>query len=95
MQIYCGYDRNKNKVSKRFRFMTIGEARNLKYGDTVSFIDKNGLYRNCKVNGKPRTWKREPERILVPVKYGLYEYAALEKSGPDSMNFEPLLVEIP
>lgn len=34
----------------------------------------DGSARQCKVNGKVRTWKRDPNRIEVPVKYGLYEY---------------------
>ena len=25
-------------------------------------------------NGKTKTWKREPERFSIPVKYGLYHY---------------------
>ena len=58
--------------------MTLDEAKRLSYGDTVDFISTNGTLRHCKVNGKPQTWKRDANRIRVPVKYGLYEYAAFE-----------------
>lgn len=29
----------------------------------------------CRVNGKVKRWKREPDRIEIPVKRGLYEFA--------------------
>jgi hypothetical protein len=34
--------------------------------------------RQVKVNGAVRTWKRDPNRIEVPCKYGLYEYFTLQ-----------------
>lgn len=30
-----------------------------------------------RVNGKIKTWKREPERFQLPIKHGLYSYAYL------------------
>lgn len=33
--------------------------------------------RRVKVNGAVRLWKRDPNRIEVPCKYGLYEYFTL------------------
>jgi hypothetical protein len=36
-----------------------------------------GDARQAKVNGQVRTWKRDPNRIEVPCKYGLYEYFTL------------------
>lgn len=53
-------------------------AEMIQWCDTHShiwFVDVSGKARQCKVNGKVRTWKRDPERIEVPVKYGLREYA--------------------
>lgn len=32
-----------------------------------------------KINGKVHRWKRDPERIAVPVKYGLYQCFTLSK----------------
>ena len=40
----------------------------------IWFKSIQGDARRCKVNGKVRTWKRDPYRVEVPVKYGLYEY---------------------
>lgn len=53
--------------------MTIGEAKSLNYGDKIiRFI--GGKDRTFKVNGMPKTWVRTPDRVRVPLKYGLYEY---------------------
>ena len=35
----------------------------------------NGDARQCKVNGRVRRWKRDRNRIEIPLKYGMYEYA--------------------
>ncbi|HXB10848.1 MAG TPA: hypothetical protein VNZ45_02595 [Bacteroidia bacterium] len=40
----------------------------------IWFISIDGTARRAKVNGKVRTWKRNTNRVEVPVKYGLYEY---------------------
>lgn len=40
----------------------------------IMFLSTDGTARSVKINGKVRTWKRSPERIEVPIKYGLYEY---------------------
>ena len=38
------------------------------------FVSIRGDARQCKVNGAIRTWKRDPNRVEVPMKYGFYEY---------------------
>ena len=43
----------------------------------IWFRTISGDARQCKVNGKVRTWKRDLNRVEVPVKYGLYEYSTL------------------
>lgn len=40
----------------------------------IDFIANDGTARKCKINGAIRTWKRDPNRVEVPIKYGLYEY---------------------
>ncbi len=57
-----------------FRTMSLEEAKMLNYGDTIWFIDIKGSARRLKVNGRPKRWKRQPDKIEVPVKYGMYEY---------------------
>ena len=33
----------------------------------------------AKVIGRPRTWKRSPERVEVPIKHGLYQFGTLSE----------------
>ena len=40
----------------------------------ITVLDDRGFSRTVKVNGKVRTWKRDPNRVEVPFKYGMYEY---------------------
>jgi hypothetical protein len=57
--------------------MTLEEAKSLKYGDIIySVCDKNadGTAVRFKVNGKPKIWKRSPDRVCVPLKHGLYNF---------------------
>lgn len=54
--------------------ITLEQAKNLKYGDLLHHtINKNadGTPQRWRVNGKPKTWKRSPNKVRVPVKWGL------------------------
>jgi hypothetical protein len=54
--------------------ITLEDAKELKPGDYL--VDEiNG--KRWKVNGKVQTWKTDPSRIRIPLKHGLYSYAAL------------------
>ena len=75
-----GYDKRKNPQMLRYRRMTVEEAKSLSHG-TVVCLAHNGVLRNAKINGSVKTWKRSPERVRVPMKYGLYEYFYLEDDG--------------
>jgi hypothetical protein len=91
-----GYDRKKNnRETHLFRHMTIDEAKQLDYGDHIYFVDaKNeNQYRECKVNGKARTWKRNINRVEVPVKYGYYEYGTFY-SIPEEGIIERIVVMV-
>lgn len=60
--------------------MTIDEAKNLKYGMTVYSIhhtNADGTPMRFKVQGKPKTWKRQPDAVRVTVKRGLKDYYTL------------------
>ena len=77
-----------------FRPMTRQEILALLPGCHVwfqSFASASGIVtaRRAKLNGRVRTWKRDPSRIEVPLKYGLYEYFTLR-----STDLARLLVEI-
>ncbi len=53
--------------------MTLAQAKALKPGQSVC-TDVGPKTMRWKINGKPKTWKRDPSRVEVPVKYGLYRY---------------------
>ena len=60
--------------------ITLEQAKNLKRGDILYHtIHKNadGTSQRWKVNGKVKTWKRDPSRIEVPVRHGMYDYDTL------------------
>lgn len=48
---------------------------------------KQGLPQ-CRRNGKTKTWKRQPERWEVPVKYGLWECFRI--TNEDAAKYEVL-----
>jgi len=57
--------------------LTLDQAKELKHGTIVYHtINKNsdGSAQKWKVNGKVKTWKKNPEKVQIPVKYGLYRY---------------------
>jgi len=60
------------------RPMTREEGKAIQYGATLEFISKGGDIRYCRPNGKVRTWKRDPERVQIPVKYGFRECGTFE-----------------
>lgn len=56
--------------------ITLEEAKELKPGDVL--IDSQG--KRWKVNGKVQRWVRDPDRIRVPLKHGLYAYDAITEA---------------
>lgn len=56
------------------------QAKNLKVGDTVyaiGYFNNDGTAQRFKVQGKPKLWKRNAERVEVTLKRGLKEYVTL------------------
>lgn len=57
--------------------LTMDQARKLHIGQILYHqLHRNadGTPQRWRVNGKVRTWKRDPSRIQVPIKYGLRGY---------------------
>ncbi len=68
------------------------EALNLKPGQILYHkFNKNadGTRQRWKVNGKPRTWKRDPNRIEIPVKHGLYSYDTITQYDLEIVDISP------
>lgn len=54
--------------------ITLEQAKKLEYGTVLYHIenrDSNGDPQQWRVAGAPRTWKTMPERVVVPLRYGL------------------------
>jgi hypothetical protein len=84
-KVYGGKGYHGAGKSAEFRPMTLEEAKLLSYGDHIWFLATDGSARQVKVNGQVKRWKRDPDRIEVPVKYGMYEHATFYSRdfGPD------------
>lgn len=61
--------------------ITIEQAKQLDYGDIIysnRFLNASKEHPiRWRVNGQVKRWKRDPERIQIPVKHGLYDHAYL------------------
>lgn len=58
--------------------MTLQEAKTLRQGQTIYHVTKknaDGSAMRAKVTSV-KTWKRSPDKVLVKVKHGLYDYAS-------------------
>jgi hypothetical protein len=57
--------------------ITLEVAKQLEYGDKIYSIHNKNADGSCqrwKVNGKVKTWKRSPNKVKIPVKFGLYTF---------------------
>lgn len=63
--------------------ITLEQAKNLTSGTIlyhVIYKNYDGSPQRWKVNGQPKTWKRNPEKVQVPLKHGLYDYDYLTEN---------------
>ena len=66
--------------------ITVKQAKELQHGDMLYHVkNKNvdGSPQRWKVNGQVKTWKRDLDRVKVPLKFGLYGYDYLENDSLD------------
>jgi hypothetical protein len=69
----------------------LAEAKCLKVGDILYHRrDRNadGSARRWRVNGRPKTWKRDQDRVRVPLKHGLYSYDYLDENTLSLLSLE-------
>ncbi len=74
------------------------QAKALGVGQTVYHrFDRNadGTPARWRVNGQPKTWKRDATRVSVPIKHGLWDYGYIEayNSGDFALSAEEALSE--
>ena len=80
-----------NTIKERSKIMsiTLEQAKKLQYRDIlyhVNFKNSDGTPQGWYVNGKVKTWKRNPEKVRVPVKHGLYSYDYLTEKDLHLVN---------
>lgn len=66
--------------------ITLEQAKTLKYRTTLHHVthrNADGTPERWRVNGRPKTWKRSPDRVQVPIKYGLRGYSYLTEHELD------------
>jgi hypothetical protein len=71
--------------------ITLEQAKALKPGDILyvrHYVNSDGTPQRFRVNGKPKTWKRNPERVWVPLKRGLYQFEVLTETDLDTFSLE-------
>ena len=64
--------------------ITLEQAKNLEYRDMLYHLtlkNADGSPMRWRVNGKPKTWKRNPERVKVPIKHGLRKFDYLDENN--------------
>lgn len=68
--------------------ITLEQAKALKPGEFVHVEELNadGTPQRYKVTGKVKLWKRSPERVHVPVKRGMKEYAEINENNLDQVS---------
>jgi len=67
------------ELTGNYKVLTLEEKKNLKYNHvfircTNLMNPKYGRFYQVKVNGVSKIWKRSPDKVRIPYKYGLYEY---------------------
>jgi len=73
------------ELTGNYKVLTLEEKKNLTYSHVFilcqNYGNKHfGKFLEVKVNGQPKTWKRQPERVQIPYKYGLYEYGYITEN---------------
>jgi hypothetical protein len=66
------------------KIMKINEAKKLRLGQIIylkNAYNADGSPMRYRINGQIKTWKRNPEKIQVPLKRGLYEFGYLTEDN--------------
>jgi len=81
MKRKCGAKHSNSIALKDSRALTLNQKKKLKYGDEVYLEGNCGHFLRARVNGKTKTWKRTPEKVKVPFKYGLYQHGYIDEQS--------------
>lgn len=82
----------KKILEERSKHISIEEARDLMPGQIIYHRrnkNKDGTAQRWKVNGAVKTWVRNPNRIKVPLKFGMYDYGYLTELNISEFTITP------
>jgi len=68
--------------------ITLEQAKSLEYGDLLHSESIIGTCKRWRITGKVKTWKRNPERVRVPIMFGLYSHDYLTDRDLDIVHLE-------
>ena len=77
--------------------ITLEQAKSLSYSDNLEHVtlkNADGTPMRFRVNGMVKTWKRDKDRVRVPLKRGLYETGYLVNNTFEGGRFELNLNEV-
>ena len=60
---------------EKFRQATLHDVQTAQHGDEFYSLEGD----KWRANGKPKLWKRSPDRVELPVKFGLYDYGYIRE----------------
>ena len=62
--------------------LTLEQAKGLIYGQILYHVrakNADSTPLRFRVSGKPKTWKKSPEKVRVPIKHWLYHHDAIDE----------------
>jgi hypothetical protein len=68
--------------------ITLNQAKSLRPGQILYHVENRNADKSpqrWRVNGQPRLWKRNPNKVRVPLKHGLYAYGTLTEDDLGSV----------
>ncbi len=78
-------------LDKRQPSLTLEQVKSLSYGQEVYAIAEK--VEKWRVNGKVKTWKRDKNRVQVPIKHGLYAHAYIDEYNFTQVSFNPPTID--
>jgi len=77
--------------------ITLEQAKALEKGNTVYHVtnrNTDGTAQRWTVNGKVKTWKRDPSRVEIPIKSGMYGFDYLTENDLDLVSLEDMTLYV-
>jgi hypothetical protein len=74
--------------------ITLKQAKQLKVGTILyqsSATNADGTPARWRITGEVKTWKRNPEKISVPMKHGMYLHSHLNEMNLEELSLIPYL----